>query len=304
MKFLLAGGSGFIGKALQAHLSIQGHSFHVLTTQPQLAAKYPNYYYWNPASLYIDPACQLESVTIINLSGVGVADKRWTKSRKHEIIQSRVQSLQTLFQAVSRGQIGCKHLISASAIGFYGNRTQICYEDTPGDTSFLSTTCQQWEQSAATFSTLSIPVSIIRVGIVLGKEGGAFPALYKPLQWGIAAIPGSGRQMYSWIHIHDIVNLFYTTACKPWVGILNGVAPHPCSMKTIIDNMAVYKKPLFSTYAPNWLLQWLMGEMSIEVLKSTHVSADKITNLGFEFAFPTINAAIQNLCTFNPNTPS
>lgn len=294
MKILIAGGSGFIGKQLCNLLEKDQHEVFILSTQKILCETKKNFIYWNPKEKLIDSAFSLKNCTIINLAGAGVADKRWTSERKKEIIDSRIDSLQTLFNAIEKKQIETNHLVSASAIGFYGEANKIFTEEDKSDASFLSSTCQQWEQEAMKFEQLNCIVSIARVGIVLGKEGGALKEFLKPLQMGIAGIPASGKQIYSWIHITDVARIFYFLANEKKAGIFNAVAPNPCAINEIFTALKKYKRTFLTAHAPEFVLKIMLGEMSIEVLKSCKVSSLKIEQAGFSFLHNDIEDCVKS----------
>ena len=294
MKFLIAGGSGFIGKQLCQLLKKDQHEVYILSTQKILCESKKNYIYWNPKEKMIDSTFSITDCTIINLAGAGVADKRWTADRKKEIIDSRVDSLQTLFNAIEKKQIESTHLVSASAIGFYGEANKIFTEEDKSDVSFLSSTCEQWEQEALKFKELNCIVSIARVGIVLGKEGGALKEFLKPIQLGIAGIPSSGKQIYSWIHITDVARVFYFLAKEKKEGIFNAVAPNPCAINEIFTAIKKYKRTFLTAHAPEFVLKIMLGEMSIEVLKSCKVSSLKIEQAGFSFLYHNIEDCMKS----------
>jgi len=298
-KYIIAGGSGLIGRHLSTLLIKEGHQVVVLTTKKDNIVSAENqlrYVYWNPKKNYIDESFSEYDCKLINLAGANVAERRWTSARKKEIIASRLDSLNTLYVAVEKKQLQATHLVSSSAIGYYGNGDTLFSEEDPGDESFLSTTCRQWEEAAWKFAQLHVPVAVMRTGIVLGKEAGALNEFLKPLQFGIAGIPSKGNQIYSWIHIDDISRLCYYLSSNTNEGIFNAVAPHPASVNRIIDAMITHTKPFFmKIHAPNFLLQLILGEMAIEVLKSTNVSSEKIQQEGFTFLFDEIDTCIDNL---------
>jgi uncharacterized protein (TIGR01777 family) len=294
MKILIAGGSGFIGKHLTNLLEKDKHEVFILSTQKTLCASNQNFIYWNPKEKMIDSTFSIKDCTIINLAGAGVADKRWTAERKKEIIDSRVDCLQTLFSAIEKKQIETTHLVSASAIGFYGEADKIFTEDDKSDSSFLSSTCQQWEHEAMKFEQLNCLVSIARVGIVLGKEGGALKEFLKPLQFGIAGIPSSGKQIYSWIHVADVARVFYFLANEKKAGIFNAVAPNPCTINEIFTALKKHKRTFLTAHAPEFVLKLMLGEMSIEVLKSCIVSSQKIEQTGFSFLYNNIEDCVKS----------
>ena len=295
--YLIAGGSGFVGKALCQLLLSQGHKAIVLTTQKNKLSKdnLVQYVYWNTRQHKIEMEASDTSFHVINLAGAGIADKRWTASRKIELLQSRLDPLHTLLIAAKQKRFHIEHLVSASAIGYYGNQTQLCNETTTGDDSFLSKICQAWEDATLPFEELQIPVAKVRLGIVLGNGRGAFKELMAPLPYKLAAIPGSGKQIYSWIHIEDACRIFYNLSQQHQNGVFNAVAPHPATIDNLIDEMRYYYPSWLRFHVPEFLLKFILGEMAIEVTKSTKVSSRKIEDIGFNFHFPTLQEAVKNL---------
>lgn len=297
--YLISGGTGFIGTHIIEQLVKSQHQVYVLTTRKQLPVsnnKLVRYIYWEPTNLMIDASFNLTNCKIINLAGAGVASQRWTPARKKEIIDSRIQSLATLYQAVKSKQIQATHMVSSSAIGYYGEGEKLFTEQDVSDETFLSSTCRQWEEAAWQFAKLDLPISVARIGIVLGNEGGAFKEFVKPLQFGIAGIPSDGRQIYSWIHIDDVSALLIFLSTHKKEGIFNAVGPHPSSVNQIIDEIIKHSKHVFfKAHAPQFMLQLMLGEMSIEVLKSSFVSSKKIEDEGFEFKYPLLETCISDL---------
>lgn len=292
---IVAGGSGFVGRALVAALRVQQHTVFVLTTKR--GALPEGHVFWNTAKKVIDPAFTCGDCVVINLAGAGVADKRWTAARKAEILSSRVDSLAALYSAHAQGQIQIKKLVSASAIGYYGMAAGLQTEASVGDASYLSETCKAWEAAALRLgSAFSIPVAIARIGIVLDPEGGALKELMKTFPLRVAGIPGNGRQIYSWIHRNDLVRLLMWLAFEPITGIYNAVAPEPASLATLMAAAKQAYGGFFITVpAPSWAIQLLLGEMAVEVLKSTEVSSAAIQGTGFRFEHASISAAMASL---------
>lgn len=295
--YLIAGGSGFIGKKLQTELRKLGNEVFVLTTKKNKTDEYTKY--WIPSQGYIDPTLKLSNCHIINLAGAGVADKRWTETRKKELLDSRLDSIRTLHRAVEYGQIHCSHFCSASAIGFYGYHEGICTEDSPADNSFLSEVCQAWEEEALQMKHFDLPVAIARIGIVLDKQGGALKSLFAPLKYGLAAIPSDGNQVYSWISLQDIVNVLIYLSSNNTSGIFNAVAPTPCTISEIFDASTPYFNTKIRVHIPAIVLRLVLGQMSVEVLKSTTVCSGKLHKLGFEFESKTIRECLQKIYQVN-----
>lgn len=305
---LITGGKGLIGRALTKSLVETGHQAIVLTRSAGLVKSIDGIEYsqWNPETEIIDPDAVSRADVIIHLAGAGVAEKRWSRKRKQEILNSRVKSSRLLVKALETIPNKVHTVISASAIGWYGTDPetknsepgQYSFQeiDPPSD-DFLAQTCFQWESSIRPVEDLNKRLVILRAGIVLSKEGGALKELIKPLNWGIAAIPGNGRQMVSWIHIQDIVSIIITAIeSKSIKGVYNAVAPEPVSMKEMIIRIAKgLKKIYIPVKVPSFLLKAVLGEMSVEVLKSTTVSCNKLLQSGYCFRYPVIGAAVSSL---------
>lgn len=299
LKYIIAGGSGFVGNALCSLLLRQNHEVIVLSTKIKLPISFHpqlKFVYWNPSEHTIDKKFFCKDAVIVNLAGAGVAEKRWTHLRKQEIVLSRVQSLETLYKAIQSKQIEANYLLSASAIGWYGEGDKNFTEETECDTAYLATVCKQWEIEAMKFKNLNIPVGIARIGIVLGNGAGAFHEFLKPLKFGIAGIPAGGNQIYSWIHLEDLCQALQFLSTNKQQGIYNVVAPNPVTVLSIFNEMVACRKSIsLKIPVPAFLLKMIMGEMSVEILKSCIVSSKKLQSLGFEFQFPNIKSCIKQL---------
>lgn len=305
---LITGGTGLVGRALTKSLLENGHQAIVLTRSTGVVKSMDGIEYcnWNPETESIDQDAVGRADVIIHLAGAGVAEKRWSRKRKQEILNSRVKSSRLLVKTLETISNKVHTVISASAIGWYGpdpeskssevgqHRFQ---ENDPPSADFLGQTCFQWESSIQPVEDLNKRLVILRTGIVLSKEGGALKELIKPLNWGIAAIPGNGKQMVSWIHIQDIVSIILTAIeNKTMEGVYNAVAPEPVSIKEMIIRFAKgLKKIYIPVKVPSFLLKAVLGEMSVEVLKSTTVSCNKLLKSGYRFRYPVIGAAVSSL---------
>ena len=284
----ITGGTGFVGQQLKTLLVSSGYRVIIFTTgkPPRQTEDLVCYAHWHPYKEAIDTAALSQINAMVHLAGAGIADKRWKKQRKIELEVSRLKEYAT----------NCTTLISASATGFYGpdNGVKPFTESDPPCHDFLGHICSQWEAEAHKAGSFLRTV-ILRFGIVLGRESGAFPQLTQTIPFGIMPILGSGGQMVSWIEIHDLTRLILFALQHHQVrGIYNAVAPHAAShaqlMHTIAKTMGGFKLPV---HVPSALLKILLGEMSTEVLKGCTVSAHKIMDAGFTFRHPELAGAVK-----------
>lgn len=305
---LLAGGTGLIGTELQKFLGENGYRVIVLSRaggkrEDSNVKSLPEIFFWDPSQNKIDREAIEQADVIINLAGAGVADKRWTKARKKEIAESRVNSGKLIVKALSEIPNRVKLVINSSGIGWYGADPLIpnphpFTEDMPPDKEFLGITCKAWEDSIQPVTGLGKRLVIFRTGIVLTTKGGALAEFLKPLQWGVAGILGSGRQIISWIHIHDLCRLFLFAIQNDNVqGVYNAVSPQPVSNKAFTIRLAQKKRGRFyiPLYVPSFVLKLILGETSVEVLKSATVSSHRINREGFVFNYENIDAAFDTL---------
>jgi uncharacterized protein (TIGR01777 family) len=306
---LISGGTGLVGTAVKALLERKGYEV-VLLTRSKTPIK--GQAHWDINAGTIDSAAIAAADYIIHLAGAGVADKRWSIARKQEILDSRTKSSALLVKALQETPNKVKAVISASAIGWYGpdqNDThkkdlasQGFVETDPSYPDFLGTTCAAWEASIApvTANTNGLQKRLVclRTGIVLSKNGGALKEFLKPLAVRMAAVLGDGKQMISWIDVRDLAKMFvYALENENISGSYNAVAPAPVSNKTLTQTLAqvLYGRFYITTYVPSFVLKIMLGEMSIEVLKSTTVSAQKIQDAGFVFDYPEISKSLSTL---------
>ena len=304
---IITGGTGLVGKALGQALLAKGYIVIVLTRggmstddgRPGTGGL--RYAQWNIDKKTIEDKAIAEADYIIHLAGAGVADKRWTKKRKQEILDSRVNSSKLIVDSLKTIPNKVKAVVSASAIGWYGPDAVIpnpnpFEEDNPAANDFLGTTSKQWEESIEPVEMLGKRLVKLRTGIVLSKNGGALKEFKKPLTFGVAAILGSGKQIISWIHIDDLVNMFIAAIENESMnGAYNAVAPNPVSNKELTLKLAKSRNKFFvPVHVPSFILKIALGEMSIEVLKSATVSCSKVQFSGFDFLYPDIVTAVMD----------
>ncbi|HTI07662.1 MAG TPA: TIGR01777 family oxidoreductase [Puia sp.] len=339
---LITGGTGLIGTALSRMLLEKGYDVTLLSRKgkttgegsprpgaaspsgsagngaaasfpaagPPTGAAAPRTAHWNPRTQTIDAEAIRQADYIIHLAGAGVADKRWSKKRKKEIVESRTTSSALLVKALQETPNKVQAVVSISGIGWYGPDPAIPnprpFEETdPPDEDFLGETCRLWEDAITPVTSMGKRLVILRTGIVLSREGGALKEFKKPVKMGVAAILGSGKQIVSWIHVEDLCRLFLQAVEHPdWKGIYNAAAPRPVDNKTLTLALASRLKGKYFVpiYVPAFLLKIIVGEMSIEVLKSTTVNTKKTRIGGFQFLYPSLESALEDLLP--PNTGS
>ena len=296
---LITGATGLVGKALVKKCLQNGFNVHYLTTRKSKIKLQENYkgFYWNPQLEIIDISCFEGVNIIINLAGSSIA-QRWTKAYKSLILSSRKKALELLHLSIETHDFPVKHIISASAIGIYpDSKTRYYEEDFQGtDISFLRTVVRSWEGALKAFNALGVKTTALRIGIVLDKHEGALPKISGPIKGYIGSALGSGDQWQSWIHIDDLVRMFMFVLDSSLEGIFNAVAPNPVLQKDFVKSVAnVLKRPIFFSKVPEFILNFALGEMSAIALESQRVSAQKIQDLGFEYDFHELDAALRDL---------
>lgn len=301
--FLITGGTGLVGKALSLHLVSKGHQVIVLTRTLPKESKQGSVQFalWDVKNQTIDLQALQKADYIIHLAGAGVVDKKWTDAYKKEIVSSRTESSALIVDSLSKNSNKVKAIVSASAIGWYGEdqKAGLAFtEDDPADAGFLGETCELWEQSIERATSLGIRVCMLRTGIVLSNDGGALAEFKKPVKLGVAGILGNGKQIVSWIHITDLCRMYeHAITDEKLRGPYNAVAPTPVSNEHLTLQLAKLVKGNFfiPMHVPVFVLKLMMGARSTEVLKSTTVSCTKMQQTGFTFLYPGIESALQNL---------
>lgn len=299
MKILITGATGLIGTELVALLLQNGVTVHYLTTSKKKIESKPNYhgFFWNPNQGIIDENALMGVDSIIHLAGATIS-KRWTPKYKQEIIESRILSSNVLYKALKEHPHSIKQIVSASAIGIYPDSLTKVYteENKEVDESFLGKVVMKWEESVNKFKCLNVKVVKIRTGLVLSNKGGALPEMKKPINMGLGSPFGSGKQIQSWIHIHDLVELYLFAVQNELDGAYNAVAPNPVTNKKLTQEIAaVLKKPLFMPNIPKLLMALVLGEMHTILFASQNVSNEKIESEGFKFQYKQVDKALKNL---------
>ena len=302
MKILITGATGLIGKEIIRQCRTADIPIHFLTTSAAKLSKETNEkgFLWNPSNKEIDLKA-FEGVThIINLAGSTIA-QRWTKSNKEKIVQSRIESIETLKKGIASLQNHeLQYFLGASAIGYYPSSFTEDYtaqwDLKTKEDSFLRSTVLSWEQANQSMKASGLKVGQLRIGLVLDHTDGALPKFVTPVKWFVGAAFGSGNQWQSWIHKTDLANMFLHMSKNKTTGILNGVAPRPVTQSALVKAIAnQLNKPLLLPNVPAFVMVLVLGKMAQLVLESQKVSPDQWHALGFEFQFSELRAALKDL---------
>jgi uncharacterized protein len=302
---LITGGTGLVGSHLCRLLSQKGYRVHVYTrnARSQKNEAGVSYFDWNPAQGTYEAAALQGVNAVVNLAGAGVADKRWSATRKKEILDSRVQAGQTLVKALDETANTVQTIVQASAQGWYGDDTEASranggFEEASFPaTDYLGGVCKAWEESVKPLADMGRRIVYLRIGIVLAREGGMVKELEKGMRFGLAPVFGNGRQTVSWIHVADLCGMILHAIETPALtGAYNAAAPQPVAQKLLVNTMARARQRFFiPAWAPGFMMRLLVGEMSVEILRSITLSTKKIQKTGYVFAYPAIENAMAGL---------
>lgn len=297
----ITGGTGLVGTYVAGALRDKGYDVLLFSRDVRRQAKVAGcrIVHWNPEEQQCDIDALSKLDAAVHLAGEPVAGKRWTEAQKAKIASSRVDATRFLIAALQRHAPHCKVFIGASATGYYGPDKQpvkAFTEESTAYNDFLGSTCRHWEEATMEAEQVMRTVRL-RIGIVLAKEGGAFAEFVKPLSFGVRAVLGDGKQTISWIHVEDLASMIvYALEHENMKGVYNAVAPEPLTNAQLMRVIAKTKGGLFlPVMVPSFVLKVILGEMSVEVLKSCTVSAEKISAAGFKFDYPEVTAAVRNL---------
>ncbi len=295
MNILITGGTGFIGKTLSTQLLNNGHQVYVLSRQ-----KAPVSGLDDKVKLIqiLDPQAHIFDV-IINLAGEPLNKKRWNAQVKNNLIESRVNITQKLLDYIAQVQKKPHTLISGSAIGYYGSNDHLYFkEETPSVSDcFTHQLCKTWEEEALQAKKFGVRVCLLRMGIVLGKEGGALKEMLPSFRWGVGTQLGNGKQWMSWIHKIDVVRAIeFLILHNQLDGPFNLTAPTPVTHA--VFTLALAKKlhrPLFLRM-PDWTVKMLFGEMGQTLLlQGQKVIPQRLIDSGFSFTYNTLDEAFASI---------
>ena len=293
---LIAGGSGLVGTRITELLDSTEYRIIILTRFPKPPKGNITYLYWDIYKGVIDDRA-LYADYLINLTGDGIADSRWTTKRKKILIDSRVNGTLLIQSAMKKANRRFKAAVSASAIGYYGDQgdTILDERNNPGD-EFLSTCCLLWENASEQLQEVTDYNRIVGVGLVLSTRGGALPKILMTKTVRLFNYFGNGKQYYSWIHIDDISRMFiHLLTERSDHSVYNGVAPRPLTNKKFTEEVRDAFGSGIVLPAPALGLKIALGEMSKVVLNSNRVLPKNFTEVGFRFEFPDLTNAIKDL---------
>lgn len=299
MKIIVSGSSGFVGTAFIDSLRPEGHSISrlVRSSSATPADATSKIIRWEPPTGSIDLAAMEGADAVVHLAGASVAGGRWTAARKQELRRSRVDTTQHLVAGLAQLKEKPHVLVSASAIGYYGDRGDevLTEASTPGS-DFLAQLCRDWEAATANAEREGIRAVMLRFGIILAPHGGALQQMLRPFRLGVGGRLGSGRQWMSWITLEDVVALIRYAIEKDSVrGPVNVVAPAPVTNTefTSVLAAALRRPALFP--APRFALKLALGEMADALLASQRVSPEKLKGSGYKFRHPQLKEAFQSI---------
>lgn len=299
MRALVTGGTGFIGKSLLAKL----HDPVVLSrdvprAEASLAGLNAQVFGWNPLTERA-PAQAFQGVdTVFHLAGDSVADGRWTAKKKTRMRDSRILGTRNLVQTLAQLPNKPQVLVSASAIGIYGDRgDDLLTESATASNDFLADICRDWEREASAAVELGIRVVTVRTGIVLGAKGGALAKMLPPFYFGLGSPLGGGNQYMAWIHLADLVGLMLFAAEHEQLrGPVNGVAPNPVTNRQFTKALGqALHRPTFFPPVPSFMLNLMLGEFGAILLHSQRVIPRAALDAGYAFQFPELDKALKNI---------
>lgn len=297
-KVLITGGSGLIGKALTKQLISKGYTVVHLGRKAYTTKEY-SCYKWNIDSGEIDEKAFEGIDYVVHLAGAPIADTRWNEKGKKEIIDSRIKGSELIQSVINKKNISLKAFIGASAIGYYGAVTNetIYSEQDDNANDFLGKTCKAWEETYNEVLKFSARKVIIRVSVVLSKDGGAYSKLVPSAKLGFASCLGNGKQYMPWIHIDDIVSVFMRAIeDEKFTGIYNAATEQHCTNKEFTQKLCKsIHRPFFGLKAPAFFLKIILGEMAVMVLEGSRVSNEKLIKTGFTFKFEDLGKALEDL---------
>ncbi|MCW4149800.1 TIGR01777 family oxidoreductase [Halomonas sp. 18H] len=298
MRVLITGGSGFVGQALCPLLKEQGHRPMVVSRSPEPArAVLPSGTDIRRSALdFVDTPPD----AIVNLAGESIAGKRWSEAQKERLVNSRVETtheLVRLCEQLSHTGHAPDVMVSASAMGYYGDQgdQEVDEETTPHD-EFAHRLCQRWEEAAQGVTEFGARLAILRIGLVLDKDGGTLKKMLPAFRLGLGGRLGHGEQFMPWVHRHDLVRMIvFLLDGDQHTGAFNGSAPHPVTNAEFTHQLAQHLKRPALMPVPSRVLEVMLGEMSRLLLTGADMRPRRLEQAGFEFTYPTLDKALDDI---------
>lgn len=298
MKVLITGATGFIGSRLCEALAAAGHEPIALSRRPADAQQHvpalADAFAWSPMAEPPPPEAFEGVEAVVHLAGENVSG-RWTAEKKRAIRESREQGTRHLVEALDRLEAKPRVLVSASAVGIYGDRgDEELTEDSAPGSDFLANVCAAWEAEAQRAASMGVRVVNPRIGIVLGPNGGALQAMLTPFKLGAGGPLGSGQQWWPWVHRADVVGIIqHAIERDDLQGPVNAAAPNPTRQRDFAKALGqVLGRPAFMP-APAFALKLLLGEFSQELLGSQRVFPERVQQAGYAFQYPELEPALR-----------
>ena len=300
MNYLIAGGTGFIGKALVQHLAKNSKNTIYLLVRDlekyQFSQENIKLVLWD--SIYNDFSLKLKQIdVVVNLIGENLATGRWSNQRKKELYNSRIDGTKYLLKQIKAQKITVNHYIGASAVGVYGNRgAELLDESASVGDDYLASLCMSWESESQKWKSYCKQYTVLRLGMVLGRDGGAIKRMQPIFARGFGGRLGSGQQYVGWIHIKDLLKLIELSATtNQYNGIINAVSPFQVNNQDFSDCLSktLRKSSLFDV--PGFVLKMAIGEFSSVILGGARVESKKLKESKFHYRFPTIELALKDV---------
>jgi uncharacterized protein (TIGR01777 family) len=302
MKVFLTGGTGFVGGYVSRRLAESGCEVVVLSRSERPGSRLPTGVALEAGDSTRPGAWQeriAECDAVINLAGASIFT-RWTKEARKEIVESRILTTRHVVDALREGRQGKKTLlISASAVGFYGGRMDdaLLEEESPAGSDFLAGLSREWEAEARAAESAGIRVVICRFGIVFGRRGGALEKMIPAFRRGLGSPIGSGKQWFSWVHVEDLFRIMaFLMEREGLSGVVNCTAPNPVTNEELTRALArALKRPLIAPSVPGFVVRMVLGEFGDVLLTGQRVAPKRLLEEGFQFQFPELNDALEDL---------
>lgn len=297
---LITGGTGLIGSGLVDSIDKSIYKVYVLTRKKSYCANRVEYINWNPEKSILDISKIKNLYSVINLAGQSIDGSRWTKNYKKKILESRVNSTRLLFLKIKERKQLPKSFISASATGYYKENTikPQTEEDISGN-NFLSNVVQEWEKEIKHFNSLGIRTTILRIGLVLSKDGGVLKRLYPLFKFFLGVPIGSGKQMISWIHEHDMIGIIrIAVEDESFDGIYNAVAKERVNnIEFTISLLKVLNRFPYPSFfkAPSFIVKLMFGEQSDLILNGLNISSEKLNQSNYKLKFTELSSALSEI---------